>query len=254
MIEKKDLFKIIVATVILFCSLRLSFAETVYLKSGKKVEGKVIERTDKYIKIDFKGVSLTYGFDEIESIDGVPLSSTDGRKKKGALVIVGDATLTYASYFFLLPPNWIPLMDNMELTDKTGYWHGKHKNSQTLMEIQPVRKAKETTLGSIINLTKEYSEKGLPSTSWQKCLYFKPVINYTSETYTFNNSTNGTYELFTFIEIPPGYVITFILTGKGKDEKCITPYLDDFNNVISSFKWILGFSDEEIGKMLKQIQ
>jgi len=45
-------------------------AETILLKSGKTVEGKLIEKTDKYIKIDFQGTSLTYFFDEIESIDG----------------------------------------------------------------------------------------------------------------------------------------------------------------------------------------
>jgi tetratricopeptide (TPR) repeat protein len=48
----------------------LSFAETILLKSGKTVEGKLIERTDQYIKIDFQGVPLTYFFDEIENIDG----------------------------------------------------------------------------------------------------------------------------------------------------------------------------------------
>lgn len=53
------------------------FAETILLKSGKTVEGKLLEKTDKYIKIDFDGVPLTYFFDEIESIDGQPLLSND---------------------------------------------------------------------------------------------------------------------------------------------------------------------------------
>lgn len=47
----------------------LAFAETIYLKSGKTVEGEILEKTDKYIEIDFQGVPLTYYFDEIESID-----------------------------------------------------------------------------------------------------------------------------------------------------------------------------------------
>lgn len=50
------------------------FAETIVLKSGQVVEGKVVERTDKYIKIDFQGVELTYFMDDIESINGaVPI-------------------------------------------------------------------------------------------------------------------------------------------------------------------------------------
>lgn len=50
--------------------LSFAFAEKIVLKSGKKVEGKKIGQTDDYIKIDFHGVSLTYYFEEIESIDG----------------------------------------------------------------------------------------------------------------------------------------------------------------------------------------
>jgi len=46
------------------------FAETIVLKSGQSVEGKLIEKTDKYIKIDFQGVPLTYFLDEIESVKG----------------------------------------------------------------------------------------------------------------------------------------------------------------------------------------
>ncbi len=49
----------------LFC-----FGETVVLKSGQTIEGKIIEKTEEYLKIDFYGVPLTYYFDDIESIDG----------------------------------------------------------------------------------------------------------------------------------------------------------------------------------------
>ncbi|MBN2121193.1 MAG: hypothetical protein JW734_09110 [Candidatus Omnitrophica bacterium] len=45
------------------------YAQTiVYLKSGKSVEGELLERTDEYIKIDFSGVKLTYWMDEVERI------------------------------------------------------------------------------------------------------------------------------------------------------------------------------------------
>jgi hypothetical protein len=55
---------------VLFLGVSSVYAETIVLKSGKTVEGKIIEKTDKYIKIDFQGVPLTYFIDEIESIDG----------------------------------------------------------------------------------------------------------------------------------------------------------------------------------------
>jgi len=50
-----------------FCS--SIFADTVVLKSGQVVEGEIIENNDKYVKIDFDGVELTYFQEEIASID-----------------------------------------------------------------------------------------------------------------------------------------------------------------------------------------
>jgi len=46
------------------------FAETIVLKSGKTIEGEILQRTDQYIKIDAYGVTLTYYFDDIESVIG----------------------------------------------------------------------------------------------------------------------------------------------------------------------------------------
>lgn len=47
------------------------FADTVVLKSGQVVEGKIIENTVKFVKIDFEGVELTYFQDEITSVNQV---------------------------------------------------------------------------------------------------------------------------------------------------------------------------------------
>ncbi|MDD5129971.1 MAG: hypothetical protein PHS66_02820 [Candidatus Omnitrophica bacterium] len=52
-----------------FSFLGLSFSQTILLKSGQKVEGKIIEQTDKYVKLDFEGIELTFYNDEIFSID-----------------------------------------------------------------------------------------------------------------------------------------------------------------------------------------
>ena len=77
---------IILLTAISLCFSRSAFAESIILKSGKKLEGKIIKKTDKYIQIDSPGVPLTYFFNEIESIDGqeavlpTPNSQTDGIK------------------------------------------------------------------------------------------------------------------------------------------------------------------------------
>lgn len=44
--------------------------DTIVFKTGKSIEGKIIERSNEYIKIDFFGVPLTHYFDEIQSING----------------------------------------------------------------------------------------------------------------------------------------------------------------------------------------
>jgi hypothetical protein len=66
-------------SVIVLCFPSLIFAETIHLKSGKAVEGKIVERTDKYIKIDFYGVELTYFLEDIADIDGKQIGYADNQ-------------------------------------------------------------------------------------------------------------------------------------------------------------------------------
>lgn len=66
--EKKRLAILLLA--ISLCFPITLLAETVVLKSGKMIEGEMLEKTDEYIKIDFHGIALTYFFDEISDIDG----------------------------------------------------------------------------------------------------------------------------------------------------------------------------------------
>lgn len=63
-----------ILVIMLFSIYPSVFAETVSLKSGKTIEGKILEKTDKAIKIDISGIPITYYFEEIESIDGEKLA------------------------------------------------------------------------------------------------------------------------------------------------------------------------------------
>jgi tetratricopeptide (TPR) repeat protein len=47
-----------------------SYAEILVLKNGKNIEGKIIERTDKYVKINILDIPITYYLTDVESIDG----------------------------------------------------------------------------------------------------------------------------------------------------------------------------------------
>jgi len=50
--------------------------ETIILKSGQKIEGKIIERTDEKVKVDIYGIPITYYYENIESIDGQKIVKT----------------------------------------------------------------------------------------------------------------------------------------------------------------------------------
>src|SRR3989338_8719699 len=73
------------------------FAETITLKSGQTIDAKIIEKTDKYIKIDFRGVTLTYYLDELESpgqTTNAPLKDVPAGGKKGLFCTHIDEVLT----------------------------------------------------------------------------------------------------------------------------------------------------------------
>ncbi len=44
-------------------------AETIYLKDGRKVQGKITRRSEKSITVDWYGVPITYWLDEIEKVE-----------------------------------------------------------------------------------------------------------------------------------------------------------------------------------------
>lgn len=78
-------------------------AETIILKSGTTLEGKIVEQADDHLKVDIHGVAISYYMDEIETIDGqqiilskaeeikkVPIDSADKDKAKPADPVVEE--------------------------------------------------------------------------------------------------------------------------------------------------------------------
>ncbi|MBI4309687.1 MAG: DUF2059 domain-containing protein [Candidatus Omnitrophica bacterium] len=53
-----------------------AFAETIHLKNGRTVTGKILEKTDKNVKIESNGTAMTYYADEIQDIDGRAFAPT----------------------------------------------------------------------------------------------------------------------------------------------------------------------------------
>ncbi|MDD5070317.1 MAG: dienelactone hydrolase family protein [Candidatus Omnitrophica bacterium] len=55
--------------ILLVLFLPVASADTLTLKSGKTVTGKIVEETAEYLKLDFQGVTIKYFKDEIESFE-----------------------------------------------------------------------------------------------------------------------------------------------------------------------------------------
>ncbi|MCM8760730.1 MAG: hypothetical protein NC933_01125, partial [Candidatus Omnitrophica bacterium] len=60
---------------IMFFAFDTVYAEVITLKSGEKVSAIIIEKTENYLKIDYKGAVIIYRASEIDNIDGQPYNS-----------------------------------------------------------------------------------------------------------------------------------------------------------------------------------
>ncbi|MDI6758520.1 MAG: tetratricopeptide repeat protein [Candidatus Omnitrophota bacterium] len=87
--NKIRLFGIILYLINLFI-FKFAIAEVIVLKSGDNIEANIIEKTDKFITVDYKGISISYYIFEVKSINGedvsAPLANTilSGQGKPGA--------------------------------------------------------------------------------------------------------------------------------------------------------------------------
>jgi|GEM_PF-1782967 len=70
------------------------FSETIVFKSGKTVEGKILEKTDKYIKVSIGSMSTTYSLESIEGIYEKPVNI----KKQSSYEQITIATYYPAPY------------------------------------------------------------------------------------------------------------------------------------------------------------
>lgn len=65
----KKTFIVVAAFLLSFLVVGVVLAEKVTLKSGRIIEGKIIERADDYFRIDDEGIEIMYLKDEIEKIE-----------------------------------------------------------------------------------------------------------------------------------------------------------------------------------------
>ncbi|MDP2923692.1 MAG: tetratricopeptide repeat protein [Candidatus Omnitrophota bacterium] len=159
--KKLLLFSSLALTSVFFC-----YPETVKLKSGKIVEGKILEKTDQYVSIDVSGVVLKYYLDEIDTVGQLPpaldsnptQSSQDkifSEDKEGNKQTFEDKEWGYS---FQYPSNW-EIIPKEELAE--GLALGLRPKEKSSVEIV-IQKG---------NLSEE-DVKGLPTLRDLVKLYF----------------------------------------------------------------------------------
>jgi len=135
------------------------FAETILLKTGESVEGKLLEKNDKFVKIDFQGVELTYFINEIDSIDGKQVNAP---KEKVVIDILNPG---YAK----LPDenNNIEIDSGSDVKDilkKVDYYYSMHEYDKAIELCEAaLKKTTDKNLIGAINysLSSNYLERGI---------------------------------------------------------------------------------------------
>ena len=74
-IHRKNIKLVFISLCVILFFSNISFAETIVLKSGKTVEGKIVNRTNEYTEVEFMGVKLKYFNSQIETIKETKPSS-----------------------------------------------------------------------------------------------------------------------------------------------------------------------------------
>ncbi|MCQ9205819.1 MAG: DUF2059 domain-containing protein [Omnitrophica bacterium] len=74
--KKKVLLGLFLSLLILHTPVLL-YGDTVKLKSGKIIEADIIEKNNDYIKVDIAGIGIKYYLEEIDTINGVSVESSD---------------------------------------------------------------------------------------------------------------------------------------------------------------------------------
>ena len=183
----------------------------------------------------------------------LPLRAQDTKAEEGNLIMVADSSLTYASYFFVLPLNWDPVTDEevLALTHLTGFWAGRHEDELALIRIMPHKKKPEETVTEFMQSMKlnALREPECSLDDIREYSAFNPALRYPYKVLYFDNCPKDISSLLVCVDLPD-YVVAFVLEVKGGSEEAIKPYLSDFKTILTTFKWVFGLSNDEADSLL----
>lgn len=123
----------------------ICLADTVYLKSGRTVTGNIIERSDKQIKVDTNGITLTYYMDEVDRVESSSGSPEAAKPSSEALPAYSTGQASS-----------LPVSD-------TSLYSGLSKEGLVLkyMEVTGVKNNMRKTFADIIDAAPEEKKAGL---------------------------------------------------------------------------------------------
>jgi tetratricopeptide (TPR) repeat protein len=112
------------------------YAEIISLKTGKTVEGKIIEKGNSFVKVDIGGITLTYYFDQIEAIDGKRVTPSVAKEVPTATGIApAEEKQIFRNwewkYFFQYPETW-EVIPTAERKDFSMGFRPKDKNRELI--------------------------------------------------------------------------------------------------------------------------
>ena len=153
-------------------------AATIVLKSGEKIQAKIVERGDQFVREDFHGVTLTYWRAEIDHIDEDPLTvkmaedvsrrlqstaAADGPRPASRVEIVGAEQLAQLG--------------------ATYYAKGKFDQAIELSEQALTQHPNDALKADILmNLSSDYLERGIhPYTQDKDDSDFQRAIAYAKQ-------------------------------------------------------------------------
>ncbi|MDD5583427.1 MAG: tetratricopeptide repeat protein [Candidatus Omnitrophica bacterium] len=192
------------------------YAEIISLKSGKTVEGKIIEKSDSFIKLDIGGIAITYYFDQIKAIDGKEIVPVAAEQSSTVALSAQEEKPTFRNwewgYLFQYPKDWetIPVT---ERKDSSMGFRPKGKKRE-LVTIELYRR---TLRNEEIEKTKDISEL-------QKMFSVPPELKKESEGALKNAKEPGYLVRYTG-KLP--FVLTNV-AGSGKNVQGATTSYQDY--------------------------
>ncbi|MBU0694497.1 MAG: tetratricopeptide repeat protein [Candidatus Omnitrophica bacterium] len=194
----------LISTALLFLPVS-SFCETIKLKNGRTVEGEIIERTDEFIKINYYGVSLTYYFEDIKSVDGEPVK----KEEMDATIASEEVPLEHPPGFYYEKGVVLAAQGNLEIA---------RKEFERALKVDPFHNETRTCVEIMEDMVKGKITREVALNIFQATYYSK-----------LGRTQEALKRINVALRFNPDYPITYISRG------FLYATIEDYNNALCDF-------------------